>query len=274
MIETISEREIMEEKILKYVYGPVYSWRLGMSLGIDPLSDKHKICNLDCIYCQLGRTANLTNERKVYVPTHEIINEINSLPNLELDYITICGRGEPTLAKNLGDIIRSIKDVRKEKIAVITNSSLLDLAEVRNDLAIADCIVAKLDAFDQDSFNLIDKSIEDVEFSHVLAGLKEFRKTYKGKMALQIMFIKENQYYAKELAEVIKDIGANEIELNTPLRPCACQSLNEEELAEIKRQFIGLPVITVYEKDKKDYKPLNERDTIQRHGNYKSAVNS
>ena len=262
----------MKDNNLKYLYGPVYSWRLGMSLGVDPLSDKHKICNLDCIYCQLGKTVHLSNERKVYVPTHEIINEIIGLPKMELDYITICGRGEPTLAKNLGEIIRAIKKIRREKIAVITNSTLMDQQEAQKDLLLADCVVAKIDAFDQVSLAAIDRSMDELNFGKIYTGIKEFRQTYRGKLALQIMFIKENMLYAKEIAEVVREINADEIEINTPLRPCACASLSIDQLKEIKKQFEGMPAITVFEKDKKDYKPLNERDTIQRHGNYKAAA--
>ena len=61
----------------QYIFGPVHSWRLGNSLGIDPLSSKDKICNMDCIYCQLGKTAQLTNERKIYVPPEAVMDEIS-----------------------------------------------------------------------------------------------------------------------------------------------------------------------------------------------------
>ena len=60
----------------KYIYGPVKSWRMGKSLGIDPVSDTAKVCNLNCIYCQLGKTHILTDERKEYVPTKTIADEI------------------------------------------------------------------------------------------------------------------------------------------------------------------------------------------------------
>ena len=46
-------------KEMKYIYGPVPSRRLGISLGISPIPKK--TCNYSCIYCQLGRTNYLTN---------------------------------------------------------------------------------------------------------------------------------------------------------------------------------------------------------------------
>ena len=59
----------------KYIFGPVHSWRLGNSLGIDPLSAQDKVCNMDCIYCQLGPTAQLTHERKIYVSLEAVMDK-------------------------------------------------------------------------------------------------------------------------------------------------------------------------------------------------------
>lgn len=256
----------------KYIYGPVYSWRLGTSLGIDPLSDKDKICNLDCVYCQLGKTVYFSNERKVYVPTHEIIDEILQLPNLKLDHLTICGRGEPTLAKNLGEIIKQLRKIRSEKIAVITNSSYMWDRQVSEDLNLCNRVIAKLDAFNQESFESIDKSGGQLNFDKIITGLKSFRRSYKGILALQIMFFEENKPFAKEIAKIVNTINADEIEINTPLRPCAVKPLLKEELDEIKSHFGKLKAVTVYEKDRKDCKPLSERETIKRHGNYKAVA--
>ncbi len=121
----------MKNGNLKYVYGPVQSWGMGKSLGIDPLSDRVKICNLDCIYCQLGKTRELTAERRDYVPASVIAEEIvrffDAAPRRDpaiadnIDFLTFSGRGEPTLAGNLGEMIRAVRHIRKEKIAVITN---------------------------------------------------------------------------------------------------------------------------------------------------------
>jgi len=68
------------------------------------------------------------------------------LPLLKIDYITFSGTGEPTLAANLGQMIKEVKKIRCEKIAVLTNSSLMHREDVQKDLACADLVVAKLDA--------------------------------------------------------------------------------------------------------------------------------
>jgi len=123
----------MTKKQYKYIYGPVPSWRLGSSLGIDPLSAKDKICSFDCIYCQIGKTTIHTKKRKVFVSAEQLIEELKSLPPVDIDYITFSGRGEPTLAKNLGEMIAEVKKIRKEPVAVLTNASLLYDKEVRED---------------------------------------------------------------------------------------------------------------------------------------------
>ncbi len=260
------------ESKFKYIYGPVYSWRLGMSLGIDPLSDKSKICNMDCIYCQLGKTVHWSNKRQEFVATQEIIDEIKALPKMELDYITFSGRGEPTLAANLGEMITAIRKIRSEKIAVITNSILLDDPDVRKDLNLADFVLAKLDACDDETLKSVDRVMQDISFEKIVGGIKKFRKDFNGKLALQIMFVEANKDHALRLAAIAKSLGADEVEINTPLRPSGVLPLSACELLEIKKYFSGQNVKTVYEMEKKNVVPLNERETIKRHGNYKKKI--
>ena len=93
----------MTKKRYKYIYGPVPSWRLGSSLGIDPLSDRKKICSFDCIYCQLGKTRVRTKKRKVFIPTEKIIEEIKN-DNVNLNLFK---KHVETLNEN---IIRELKD--------------------------------------------------------------------------------------------------------------------------------------------------------------------
>jgi len=255
-----------KKKNYKYIYGPVPSWRLGVSLGIDPLSCRDKICIFDCVYCQLGKTIEFTNERKIYVPADRIIKEIKSLPPIKIDYITFSGRGEPTLAKNLGFLIEEIKKIRKEKIAVITNSSLLNKKDVRRDLMPADFVIAKLDACSQESFNKVNRSMRGLDFYDVLNGLKKFRKEYKGKFAVQSMFINENQGSASDLAVLVKEINPVEIQINTPLRPCGAKPLPKNELLKVRKYFKGVPIIFVYNIEKKQIKPISSENTLKRRG--------
>ena len=81
----------------RYLYGPVPSRRLGRSYGIDIVP--FKVCTLDCVYCQLGRTGQKTVERKDYVPIDAVLAELREAlaGGVDADYVTIAGSGEPTL---------------------------------------------------------------------------------------------------------------------------------------------------------------------------------
>jgi len=96
---------------MKYVFGPVPSRRLGQSLGIDPIP--LKTCNWNCVYCQLGRSKPLTNERRGYFPREEIKAEVKqalaSHQPGEIDWVTLVGSGETTLHSSIGWMIRQVK---------------------------------------------------------------------------------------------------------------------------------------------------------------------
>lgn len=251
----------------RYIYGPVPSWRVGSSLGVDLLSQREKICSFDCIYCQLGGTDIYTKERKVYVRENLILKELEMVPeDIHIDYITISGRGEPTLAHNLGSTVKALKTIRKEGIAIITNSTLINMKDVQEELSHSDFVIAKLDAGSEESFMAVNKPVQGIRFDAVIKGLKDFRRHFKGKLALQIMFVKENIRYAKDIADLAREIKPQEVQINTPLRPCSVEPLGPEELYRLKDFFAGLNTISVYDSQKKDVRPISHADTLKRRG--------
>ena len=237
----------------KFIYGPVSSWRLGISLGIDPVyTGTGKVCPFDCIYCQAGKTKFHARLRKRFIPEEKILNEIQELPDLGIDYITFSGAGEPTLALNIGKIIDWIKDNRKEKIAVLTNAAFLSQEGVIKDLKNADLVVAKLDAASEAIFKTVSKPVKGLTLKNIIKGIKYFRKHFKGKLALQMMFLKENKHEALSLARIAREIKPDIIYINTPTRPSRRMALSKKEMAGIKKEFKGLKTLSVYDgKDKK-----------------------
>ncbi|HOW34996.1 MAG TPA: radical SAM protein [Candidatus Omnitrophota bacterium] len=271
----------MAKNNFEYLYGPVYSWRLGYSLGIDPISTAQKVCNFNCVYCQLGPTRKLIRIRKIFVPTQEIIKEIKALPKVRIDYLTFSGNGEPTLAKNLGEMIKGIRKIRKEKIAVITNSALIYRRDVQKDLALADFVLAKIDAYAEEDFRKINRPVRGTQLKTILEGIADFKSNYNGKLALQIMFVEENKKYAGEIARLVREINPDEVQLNTALRPCGVKPLPKKELESLKIYFSRLPVISVYDvkenldfPQKEEVVPFNERDTIRRHGDFRKKASA
>lgn len=245
-----------------------------MSLGIDPLTPagKRKICNFDCPYCQLGRTARFYTERENFVPVETILAEIKALPAIPIDHYTFSGRGEPTLAKNLGAMIRAVRKAAGGRIAVITNAGLIDRLDVQEDLFLADWVLAKLDAGDPASFQEVDIPAKGIEFSRIVEGMKTFKKNFKGKLALQVMFVEQNKRRAPEIARIARSINPDEVQINTPLRPGARTPLTPEELKRVLTYFQGLPAVSVYEARRKTVEPLDEQATIRRHGNFRKPA--
>lgn len=250
---------------MKYIYGPVPSWRLGRSLGIDLISEV-KACTFDCVYCQLGNLSALECERKVFNPTQSILQEFDSLHlnQLEIDYITFSGMGEPTLALNIAEVAREIKKRTKIPIALLTNSTLLHDEAVRKDLINIDKIIAKLDAPNDEILKLTNQSAANINFTNIIEGIKKAQVQYPDKLALQIMFVPQNIKFAANLAKLAKEIDPIEVALNTPLRKSQAAPISKEEMEEIKPLFSPLKVISVYDQPPVSSQPLDEKDVLRR----------
>ena len=202
------------------------------------------------------------------------MEEIKNLPsNLHMDYITFSGMGESTLASNLGEVIKKIHALRKEKIAVITNSSLMGEKSVREDLALSDFVMAKLDA-SEEFFEKINRPAEGIRFDNVYNGIKSFKKESNTRLAIQIMFFEMNKNEFKKLARLAFDVNPDEIQINTPLRPCAVKPLSKEEIADISKYFEEFgksiksksKIVSVYDAEPKKVETINREDTLKRRG--------
>ncbi len=214
-----------------YVYGPVYSKRLGFSLGIDIVP--RKTCSFECVYCQLGRTSYKRIRRFKWVKINKFKKELKKVlkNNLRIDYITISGSGEPTLHKNLDVIIKEIKKISLYKIpvCVITNSSLLYRYCVRKELSNADVVMPSLDAPSPEIFNKINCPHKSISFKYIVRGLIEFRREFKGKIFLEIMLLKgynDKKEYAYLFRDIIEKIDPDKVYLIFPYRPTPLSNIN------------------------------------------------
>ncbi|MBC7197140.1 MAG: radical SAM protein, partial [Deferribacterales bacterium] len=160
---------------MSFVFGPVPSRRLGLSLGIDIVPRKY--CTLDCIYCEVCKTDNLTIEQKNYYDTNEIVKEVKekylTLKD-NLDVVTITGSGEPTLNKSIDVIVKKLKTFVTHPIALLTNSTLFYNEEVRHKAKIFDIIVPSLDAANEKVFKKINKPSKEISFNKMIEGLITF----------------------------------------------------------------------------------------------------
>jgi len=209
---------------MKHVYGPVPSRRLGNSLGVDivPL----KKCPFDCIYCQLGRSTLKTIRRESFYPVSEVVEDIKEIleSNVPIDYITFSGSGEPTLNKNLGNMISMLKEMTTIPIAVITNGSLLWKEDVRSELLQADLVVPSLDAGTEAAFQTINRPHQDLHLETIVNGLIQFRKEYTGQIWLEVFLIEginTSESEAEKIVEKVSLIRPDKVQLNTAVRPPA-----------------------------------------------------
>lgn len=243
---------------MKYIFGPVPSRRLGLSLGVDIIPIK--TCTLDCIYCQVGKTTCKTIERKEYVSPEKVLAELKEVLQIgkKIDYITLSGNGEPTLNSKLGEIIKGIKKLTALPVAVITNGTLLTDKNVREELLSADLVMPSLDAATQEIFEKIDRPHPLLKIENVIEGLMEFKKIYSGKFWLEIMLVKginDNQNELNALKKAVKKIEPDRIQLNTPVRPTCekeLQILSAKELLAIK-EFFGNKCEILVQLDKKKH---------------------
>jgi wyosine [tRNA(Phe)-imidazoG37] synthetase (radical SAM superfamily) len=215
----------MRMKASKNIFGPVPSRRLGRSLGVDLVP--YKTCTFDCIYCDLGRTTHKTISRQSYVPPEEISGEWEltlSVLDKKPDFITLSGSGEPTLNTKIGEIIRRIKKITSIPIAVLTNSSLLSLDEIRGDLLEADVILPSLDAITPTLFEYINRPFPSLKIEKIISGLIKFRNQYQGQIWLEILFcrgVNDGNEEVEKFKGVIEKIKPDRVQLNTPMRPPA-----------------------------------------------------
>ena len=230
---------------MRYVYGPVPSRRLGRSLGIDPIP--LKTCNYQCIYCQLGRTTNFTNERKNFVPSSEIIDEMETAIKLkenEFDYITFVGSGEPLLYKDLDRLVIKAKELSDKPVSIITNGSLLFKPEIQDFINYADVVLPSLDAGDESTFIKINRPHPNLKYSQIIDGLVKLRDSFSGEIWIEIMLIKDINDTADQLTKIknaIDLIKPNRIDINIPLRPPSEEwvKIPEKKVITLLKQIFG-----------------------------------
>ena len=226
---------------MKYTYGPVASWRYGRSLGVD-ITTPPKKCTFNCIYCQLGPTkkhVSSPEEIQDDIPlSKDIILEVRKalerLDQKTVDVLTFSGTGEPTLNLNIGSIASSIRDIVADlPIILLTNASLFSRADIRKNVRGFDIITAKLDAGDEKTFRRINRpSKGSFSFQTIREGIKKLSKEMKGILALEVMLLRGPEGLTnvegtprKALIESILEINPDLVQIYTPWRPAASQSV-------------------------------------------------
>ena len=181
----------------KTIFGPVFSRRLGSSLGINLLPNDSKICSFDCIYCECGWNpakgsvkAILPSREDVKLQLYKALNLLKSKDALP-DVITFAGNGEPTLHPDFDLIIEDTLQIRNEispktRIAVLSNATMLHKIKVIEALKKIDDNIQKLDSGISETIRIIDQPVGKFNINSLVGNLKKF----DGKLTIQTMFLK------------------------------------------------------------------------------------
>ena len=235
----------------KYLFGPVPSRRLGMSLGVDLVP--HKVCSLDCVYCECGATTKLTTDRKEYILFDKVKEELLDYfkHNPAPDYITFSGAGEPTLNSRFGEVLDFIKsNFPNIPLAVLTNGSLLNNPQVRKELMHADLVLPSLDSASEKTFNKIDRPSSKLNVKDYIQGIIDFKKEFKGKIWLETMILpgyNDNIEDLNLLKEAFLKINPDSIQINTLDRPGTLDNLRPANKAELKEivKFWDMDIVEI-----------------------------
>lgn len=245
----------MPEK--QYIFGPVPSRRLGLSLGVDIVP--RKTCTQNCVYCQLGFDAETTAEPGRLIEPEIILNQLKAKldSGVKADYITFSGSGEPTLHTGLGDMIDAVRQISEIPVAVLTNGTLLHDPAVRKNCLKADLVLPSLDAGSDETFEKINKPDPAIDYDKFVQGLCDFTAEFKGPVWLEVFLVEGINTSAEELAllaEQIERIKPDKVQVNTAVRPTSVSGIKAigeqrlNQLAQTLRQ--DAEVIASYPGDK------------------------
>lgn len=235
----------------KHLFGPVPSRRLGMSLGVDLIP--HKICSLNCVYCECGRSTTLTSERKEYVPVEEVYTELKDFfeNHPDPEYITFSGAGEPSLHSRIGEVIAFVKELRPSiPVAVLTNGTLFSDPKVRSELMQSDLVLPSLDAATEEALKRINRPLRSIRPKSYIEGLVSFSQEFSGEIWLEILILpayNDDPENLEALKEALRKIRPHRVQLNTLDRPGSVEGLWPATHARLQEigSFFGMEQVEI-----------------------------
>lgn len=248
------------EETERRVFGPVPSRRLGKSLGVNNIP--FKVCSYSCRYCQLGKGIRMQADRQEFFDPEMLAGEVRELLDKTRgtadfpDYVTIVPDGEPTLDINLGVLIDRLKALGVP-VAVITNSSLLHMQEVRDELMKADYVSVKADTFSRETWKRLNIPHRTLEIDKIRDGIMTFSGLYWGKLVTETMLVKDINDSHDEInntAGIVRLINPHTAYISIPTRPPAFSGVmpaDEDRVLEAYHAFAqqveNVELLTGYE---------------------------
>lgn len=182
------------------VFGPIFSRRLGSSLGVNLLPSKGKLCNFDCVYCECGWNKDGAGD-KTFPTLADVKAALEErIPALAaegkpVDSITFSGNGEPTMHPDFPEVIDITLRLRdryfpEAKVSVLSNATLVGRKAVADALMRVDNPILKIDASSDELVGKINKPVGTYDLRNIVEALKRF----EGRFILQTMFLKSPEF--------------------------------------------------------------------------------
>lgn len=206
-----------------FLFGPVPSRRLGVSLGVDLMP--HKTCSLDCVFCECGRTTHLTIKRDAYTPVHAIKQELDGFlrDQPKLDHITFSGSGEPLLHGSIRELVSFIKlNYPHYRLALLTNGTLLYDPQTGEDIAEVDIVKISINTVSKKTFKKLNRPHPDLDLSRVMKGILEFSKYFRNKIWVETFLVpglNDTESEVRSLKKFLQKIHPDHVHINTLDRP-------------------------------------------------------
>ena len=228
------------------VFGPIFSRRLGSSLGINLLPERGKICNFDCIYCECGWNKDGRNDTKL--PSAEKVHNVLEAKlkqckadQVPIDSITFSGDGESTINPEFPQIIDDTIALRDQyypnsKITVLSNATMVHKPEVFNALRKVDNPTMKIDAPTNELIEKINHPAPGYDIGRVVEALKQFN----GDFILQTMFLKSKDFDSSSpevlngWMDIVRLLKPREIMVYTIDRPTPEEGLQKFTVEELR----------------------------------------
>lgn len=227
------------------VFGPIFSRRLGSSLGVNLLPSKGKLCNFDCVYCECGWNKDGIAERvfprlaEVEAAMEEKMSKA-AADGVPVDSITFSGNGEPTMNPDFPEIIDVTLKLRdryfpQAKVSVLSNATLIGRPAVAQALMRVDNPILKIDASSDELIRQINKPVGQYRLEDVIEAMMKF----EGRFVLQTMFLRSPDFDTaspealEKWMEIVRKVKPREIMVYTIDRETPDKSLTKYTVEEM-----------------------------------------
>lgn len=226
------------------VFGPIFSRRLGSSLGINLLPQEGKICNFDCVYCECGWNKDgrgdtvLPSAREVELALEDKLRAC-AAAGTPIDSITFSGDGEPTLNPDFPEIIDLTLALRDRyypsaKVSVLSNATRIGREAVFQALRKVDNAILKIDAPTDGEAALVNRPAKGYHVARVVEALKRF----EGQFVLQTMFLKGPGWASEDWVgawmEIVRELRPREVMVYTIDRETPMKKLRKYSVEEMR----------------------------------------